>query len=145
MAFLIVEAWNDVPLSVVMSSFKHLFSSIDAIEFNIENHFVEEDDIPLARLYNLVIENYLTENEIMEWATGCNERSVLLEREDEIANDESIANEEGHMEEESRISIDNVIDSFNTAVERAEENNLTSNEILFLRRIREKTVLKRLN
>lgn len=145
-AFLIVEAWNDVPRSVVMSSFKHLFSSIDAIEFNIpENHFVEEDDIPLARLYNLVIENDLTENEIMEWATGSNERSVLFEIEDEIANDESIANEEGHMEEESRISIDNVIDSFNTAVEWAEENNLTSNEILFLRRIREKAVLKRLN
>ena len=106
---------------------------------------MEEDDIPLARLYNLVIENDLTENEIMEWVTGSNERSVLFEREDEIANDESIANEEGHMEEESRISIDNVIDSFNTAVEWAEENNLTSNEILFLRRIREKAVINRLN
>ena len=68
-----------------MSSFKHLFSTIDAIEFNIpENHFVEEDDIPLARLYNLVIENDLTENEVMEWATGSTERSVLFERENEM-------------------------------------------------------------
>lgn len=145
-SYLIIQAWNEVPKSVIQSSFKHLFNSVDEIQFNLfADHFTEEDDIPLGRLYNSILnESSLTDIEIMEWAIGENENNIPLNDSNIFEN--SVGNEQENNNDdinEINTHINTVIDSFNVTIEWADDNNFPINETLLLRRMREKAVLKK--
>lgn len=135
--FLITEAWNEVPISVITNGFKHLFA--DQIELNLPAfHFTSEDDIPLVQLYNNVVaNNESTEADIMEWASGEQDP----ERLDKDTEDISASVEETEDHDSPMIEISKVIESFNTVIEWSENGNLTIQEILLLRRMREKAVM----
>ncbi|XP_065675766.1 jerky protein homolog-like [Hydra vulgaris] len=66
--YLVVQAWNEIPVSVIQNSFKHHFLSSDEIKYNFpSDHFSEEDDILLARLYNSIFNDCnLADTKIMK-------------------------------------------------------------------------------
>ena len=107
------------------------------------DHFTDEDDILLARLYNSILtNNSLSETEIIEWANGINETTVSdnIDGNYELANVEIILN---LTQVENSKNLNDVINFFNMIIEWAEKNDLPNNEILALQRITEKTVIKK--
>lgn len=147
--YFIVQAWNEIPISVIQNSFKHLFSSTDEIQHSIPaDHFVEEDDIPLARLYNSILTaSNLTDNEVMEWANGTKETTasfdIATNHELVEGQNERTAVDEHEQNVDNSTNINDVINSFNLVIEWAVESDLPFNEILTLQRIREKAIIKK--
>lgn len=147
-AYMAVESWNEVPKSVVINAFKHLFSSPEEIMLNLPfNHFDEDDDLPIATLFNsLLPENNASFTDIMEWAAGENENNHVYD-----LNSATDCVNENECEEEClqiintpvQLNINIVIDSFNLAIEWSESVNLPVQDLLLLRRIREKAVLEK--
>lgn len=140
--YFILQAWQDELKQAVQNSFKHLFSSIEEIELSVPpNYFDDEDDIPITRLYKSLFEdNNLPE--IMEWANGQHEQNISFGAEN-IIDDLNNVEDENDIEENENTNINHIIESFNSTIEWAEGNNFSLNEILLLRRMREKAVLKK--
>ena len=89
---------------------------------------MDEDNIPLARLYNSVLaNNSLSENEIMKLENGINDTTVS----DNIDENYVVANVDmildgTHVENSNSI---NVINSYNMVIEWEEEFYVPNNEI----------------
>lgn len=145
--FMIVDSWNEVPKSVIMNSWKHLFSSLDDLIFNLPpDHFNDEDDISLIQLYRRIAPDTAISNaEIMDWASGVGEEAQFpMITDDDILNINNIFID-AHAEDipSSATDINQVINAFNTTLEWAEEINLEYHEVLLLRRLREKAVYQK--
>lgn len=140
-SFTAVEAWNAIPKSVIINAFKHLFSCREELELNLPvQHFDETDDLSLASLFNSIFKSQLEESDIMEWASGKSDRCTT----NQDCEDESHDNIEQQQEEEpSTHNINEVINALNIATEWSEEAKLPINEILLLRRIRNKAVVEK--
>lgn len=144
--FLITEAWNEVKESVIMHGFHVLFGSRDEKSSSLPIHdFNDNDNIPIAQLYRKLAPNStLSDSAIMEWATGAEEICRNHITDNEII-DSVLGNEEIEEENiEAPTNIDDVIKGMNTVIEWA-NNSLTINEILSLRKIREKAYNQKLS
>lgn len=144
---MIVDSWNEVPKSVIMNSWKHLFSSLDDLIFNLPpDHFNDEDDISLIQLYRRIAPDTAISNaEIMDWASGVGEEAQFpMITDDDILSINNIFID-AHAEDipSSATDINQVINAFNTTLEWAEEINLEYHEVLLLRRLREKAVYQK--
>lgn len=149
-SIMIHQAWVDVSISVIRSGWKVLIN-IDVNDFNLPiNHFDDNDDLPLATLYNNVVPcNSLSNQDIMDWATGATERLSRNFDESNLNEEENDANTEADIEDndddDNTQNIDEIIQSFNNIIEWSEQENLPMNDILNLRRIRNKAVLRKFN
>jgi len=78
------------------------------------------------------------------WLTKFKKRyGILLTKSGEKLSCDEVYNEGDDNDNENNANINRVIDSFDTTIEWAECNNFTLNEILLLRRMREKAVLQK--
>lgn len=136
--YLTVHAWLDVPQTVIQNSFKHLFHSIEDNQGNKSTECLIEDNLdPLPKLYQSIFgESVITDDEILDWAEGSHDTTMksITETDDEELNE---------MGDDKKELINNVISSFNTVIEWCENNNIPINEMILLRRIREKAVVKK--
>lgn len=148
-SIMIHQAWMDVPISVIRSGWKVLID-IDINNLNLPvNHFDDDDDLPLATLYNNVASGSLLSSEdIMDWATGATESLSRNFDESNLNEEENDENTEGEYDvnddDDNTQNIDQIIQSFNNVIEWSENENLPMNDILNLRRIRNKAVMRRL-
>jgi len=138
--YMVTEAWSEINSSIIISGFKTLFGSSEEVKRNHPFNSCQSDgSISLPELYRRVAPiSGLSDNEIMEWATGAGECSRFNISDEDIID---VANEITEIEDDENIeipcSIDNVIRDIGTVIDWA-ESSLTLDDILFLRRIREK-------
>lgn len=140
---MVLEAWTELKNNVVINAFKHLFNnSTDALIDNLPlNYFNEEDDIPIAHLYRQVSpESNLNDNDILNWASGeadGGNRSSLTNAEIVVNSTLQDIPEE---DENPSIDINLAINGLNDAIEWGYEQNIPLNEILTLRKVRERAL-----
>jgi len=149
-SIMIHQAWNDVPISVIQNAWK-LLMDIDTTRYNLPaNHVNNDADVSLALLYNNVLpDTILTNEQIMNWATGTTENLSYLE-EFNLSAEESNENIDEDLDRNTSIdtnhnSIDEVINSFNIVLEWSEKENLPINDLLTLRKMRNKAVIMRVS
>lgn len=137
--YMVVEAWNEINIETVKASFKHLFSTDAEIILN-SPPILEEANIPIVELYhNLVPGSNMNDKEILDWASGKNEISTSLFTESDIIK----IDETDNIYDFAGTDIDDALKGVNDALNWA-ESNLSISDILFLRNIREKMILKKL-
>ncbi|KAL5290511.1 hypothetical protein ACFFRR_010090 [Megaselia abdita] len=131
----------------IKNGFKSLLESDFSTIFMPSNHFEDEDEIPLFNLYRrLIPETELTNEDIANWASGDNECSRNYLTDEEIVPDIAVNNEtETDVDDENpgEISVQSInpLETINKLIDYAEEN-LDLEDILKLRQMREKIVLK---
>lgn len=147
-AYMIVQSWEDVPTSTIMKAFKVMYSSTEEIELNLPiDHFDDEDNVPLLALYKKVFhDETITEENVCEWAGGKDENNntccgdaVIEDHQDDTHENQNDVHEVDAPNES--YDINQVISGLNLAIEWSESANVELNELLLLRRIREKAVL----
>lgn len=151
--FMITESWNEVDSQIIVNGFKHLLLSSDDFIINLPQNNLNVDDesrivdistndFPITDLYRKTLPNTtLNDNEIMNWAAGIGENNRSNIDDDEILEDNNITQMD---EVDTAENIDAVINSINMTIDWA-ERNLSIGEILFLRKIRETAVIKKIN
>lgn len=139
--FMATEAWNQVSKSTIINGFKHLYQSIEEIQFNLPAfHFDEEDDVPLRTLFNSLFTNEDGEDAIIQWAVGDDDPIARNSCDLQMDTDED---EPGPTEGEKE-DLNKVIDAYNLAIEWAEKNDSSFQEILTMRRMRNRAVFKKI-
>jgi len=130
--FLITDAWTAVSESVISNGFKRIVAPQTYLS-------IEESDISLPHLYRQVVPlTNLTDGEILHWASGVEEKSGNLITEEDIINDYQEDNNDDNMCKPG-INFNEVLDSLNITIDYA-ESNLAIEDILCLRKIREKVI-----
>ena len=108
------------------------------------NHFDEKDKLPICKLYRRITANCeMSDQEIMDWAYGKDENinhSLITGEEivEEINND--VVSEPNVYNDTS-----SVINELNVLIKWGESNNLELDDLLMLRRIREKVISRSIN
>lgn len=139
---MITQAWDNIPKTVIKNGFKVLFKDIDQIELNLPSfHFSEDDDVPLMTLFNSFVDTEGNNDEVMDWAHG--EEDGIPEDFSEPPNNEDIEIEQENFSGDQEPDLQNVVDSFRVAIDWCEKSNIPIQDILLLRRLRNKAVLAR--
>lgn len=133
-------------MSIIHNSWKHLIEKENIVHNLLIDHFDSDDDIPLVKLYRLIDSNStLTDEEIVSWAEGNTETSdPQLEEVNETGDAVDQTNiEVNGVDDCYKVDIDELIRAFNKTLEWAENETLPVNEILLLRKIRNKALVKK--
>lgn len=142
--FLITEAWNEVSETVISRGFQQLFTPniSETISSNFKSpssYQNEKNEIFLTKLYRIVVPTTnLKDEDIIEWASGVGEISGTLITEDDII-EEIQNNKTDEYEDNAETNINEVVNCLNITIDYA-ESNFSIEEILFLRKLREKVI-----
>lgn len=143
--FLISEAWNEVKETVITSAFQQILpkqgtQNVLVNVTDLDDGLFVNNNVSLPNLYKQVVsDTYLTDDGIMDWASGKNEISTNLITDEDILDDirQSTDKEE---KLHSETDIKDVIKGLNVSIDYA-ERHLNIEDILMLRKIREKIIL----
>lgn len=143
--FLLANCWAGVRASLINKSWKNLHPG-----FVIDNDYGPEDDVPLAELFNRLKgpnDPQISEAEAQEWAAGGAERELQqfeMLTDDEIVeaamceDDDQDEDECDEVPSSKRVGNAEAVGALNTALKWAEDNSFDSQELMFLRRLRDR-------
>lgn len=142
-AYLIRQAWEDVTPNLIKSSWKHLINGfyylllliklslfLDNNE-EITKRSLEDQERQIIDLYRKLVPNddLLKNTDLIQWADGTSEHELSILK----------AEKDNYLEPNE---YQNIIQMFGEIIKWSEKDNLSIEEIIFLRKIREKVLLK---
>lgn len=138
--FMLAETWQSVPSNTIVASWKELWGS--QTPNNLEGALKIEDDIGMEDVVAALTEckTELNSDDLNEWLQGVDENLFMDDESDGMeikVEDESDFSLMAKLEE-----LNDVIGSFSKCVKWAEENGVSSEEIMVMRKLRETVVKK---
>lgn len=149
-AFMLAEAWDATPGHLIMTSWNKLWPSrTRENDQDQSDTWDPEDDIPLARIKQMLTESdmVLDYDYVNEWLQEDGE-NVFMDEQDIVDNvqneneDEDDAPSDAPSVFTPSVKLDKALASFNTCVQWAEENNISAEDIMTLRKLRENVFKK---
>lgn len=142
LVFALCQSWNSLPQSIITSSWKNVWPEIVSTP----------STIPQISVSSEVIEQVASETQISSenleiWYRGMNEEESVFQQlsDEEIINQASTPTTDQDDDDElvvasPQVTAKNAINAFETGMQWAEENGASYNELLLLRRLRDKAL-----
>ncbi|CAH0721901.1 unnamed protein product, partial [Brenthis ino] len=148
LVFALCQSWNALPSSTITSSWKKLWPDIVATPTNDP-----QISVPSEVIEQIASETQISSNDLETWFRGMDkEENIFHEMSDEeiikeISSYKTI-NEEDDDEviaTTPQVTTEDAINAFELGLEWAEANGASYNELLLLRRLRDKALISRFN
>lgn len=143
--FMLAESWKTVSSSVIVSSWKKLWPSLtiagDENQDVISYEWEADDLIPLADLVHAIAQKdvQLTNNDLDDWLSSMDNEPVLSDEAivEKIQFEEMSEDENQDVSAVPTIKSDEALSSFNKCIKWAEENMVSVDDVMVLRKLRE--------